>query len=158
MGTNYYWNRNCCEACGRLDRVHIGKSSAGWEFHFRGYKKSDLSNPDDPKALVVESFADWRRLLQGQKIKDEYGDDVTPETMIQIAGRKGEYTVEATGEKRVWLNPLLTDLGVQRIPQSRYSPSESALESTRQYTQRRIDIGTMWNDAEGYTFSSGEFS
>ena len=32
MGANYYVHTNMCNHCERYDRVHIGKSSAGWKF------------------------------------------------------------------------------------------------------------------------------
>jgi len=32
MGTNYYIHANFCDKCERYDKIHLGKSSAGWRF------------------------------------------------------------------------------------------------------------------------------
>jgi hypothetical protein len=73
MGTNYYLHRECCDKCGRsADRVHIGKSSAGWCFSLHV----------DEEAGIM-SLADW----EGQwsqpntRIMNEYGDVVPVDDM-----------------------------------------------------------------------------
>lgn len=64
MGTNYYVAENRCDCCQRYDRTHhIGKSSWGWSFSFRGYREDRLT-----------SWAEWREFLQDRLIVDEYGD------------------------------------------------------------------------------------
>ncbi len=61
MGTNYYHKRNICPECGRYDEAHIGKSSAGWQFSFRGYSE-------------LRSYKDWIKELERHgTIYDEYG-------------------------------------------------------------------------------------
>ena len=70
MGTNYYVRTNGCDKCERFDEVHIGKSSMGWTFSFRGYK-STL----DPFGIIV-SAKQWFRVLKDRAIYDEYGDEV----------------------------------------------------------------------------------
>ena len=66
MGTNYYQRTDVCECCNRYKERHIGKSSAGWQFLFRGYK----SDKDMPKII---SFEDWKKELQlNGKIFNEY--------------------------------------------------------------------------------------
>ena len=65
MGTNYYWIDDACEKCGRgEDRLHIGKSSAGWVFMLR-------LHPEEG----IESLDQWVRQFskKGSLIKDEYG-------------------------------------------------------------------------------------
>jgi hypothetical protein len=72
MGTNYYIHKNCCPHCQRGDdRVHIGKSSAGWCFSLRVY--------DD-----IKSLEDWKVEFakEGVVIRDEYGDQVTSADMV----------------------------------------------------------------------------
>jgi len=73
MGTNYYLHQNVCEHCKRSDEpVHIGKSSGGWSFSFRGYRSEH-----DPLGAIT-SEADWRRVItegDGQ-ILNEYGDRI----------------------------------------------------------------------------------
>jgi hypothetical protein len=66
MGTNYYVDRPrpCCPTCGQTtsEVVHIGKSSAGWRFQFRGYREEGLT-----------SAKAWLEFLQDKPIVDEYG-------------------------------------------------------------------------------------
>lgn len=70
MGTNFYHIYNSCDHCGRSDKRHIGKSSAGWEFHFHGYQP----NPRDSDPTRIESYQDWLRVVETDgKIIDEYG-------------------------------------------------------------------------------------
>lgn len=68
MGTNFYLIRECCEHCGRgSDRLHIGKSSAGWVF-------SLCTHPDEG----INSLADWEEQWSqpNTRIMNEYGDAV----------------------------------------------------------------------------------
>ena len=53
MGTNYYTKINNCDKCGRYDKIHLGKSSAGWQFYFqynggKYYKKHCIQPPSKP--------------------------------------------------------------------------------------------------------------
>lgn len=78
MGTNYYWHEKPpCEHCGQTigERLHIGKSSAGWCFSLH------VSSFDG-----IRSLGDWQNRfdLPGSWIADEYGDRVTVEEMLSI--------------------------------------------------------------------------
>ena len=75
MGWNYYMERNRCPHCGRGDRVHIGKSSAGWVFALRRYKNEN-----------VLELSDWIRLWlePGVRILNEDGEEVSVGDMVQI--------------------------------------------------------------------------
>lgn len=74
MGTNYYWRYNICPHCGRYDEVHIGKSSAGWQFTLHGYRDTD---PEVELSVKVMSWKDWKELLSREgKIFNEYGNEV----------------------------------------------------------------------------------
>lgn len=65
MGMNYYHYRDVCPTCGRYEREHIGKSSAGWTFLFYG-------TPE------VRSWQEWLRVLEADgEIRDEEGGVVT---------------------------------------------------------------------------------
>jgi len=73
MGTNYYYidKKNHCDVCGRYDseaELHIGKSSGGWVFCFRGHKNFGLT-----------SFSAWVSFFRANKgiIKDQYGETHT---------------------------------------------------------------------------------
>jgi len=66
MGTNYYTKLNECSKCGRYDEIHLGKSSAGWQFTFQYNGGQFYKNVKEMKA--------W---LKNKNIIDEYGDPVT---------------------------------------------------------------------------------
>lgn len=73
MGTNYYLQRECCDKCGRsTDRIHIGKSSAGWCFSL---------HVDDEAG--INSLADWEAQWSqpNTRIVDEYGDVIPVDQM-----------------------------------------------------------------------------
>jgi hypothetical protein len=73
MGTNYYVEEKTpCPECGSGgEKIHIGKSSAGWCFALHVH-------PD----LGLNDLAAWREFWRGKKITDEYGDATTEDEMI----------------------------------------------------------------------------
>lgn len=77
MGTNYYLHTDVCEHCKRSENViHVGKSSAGWPFLFRGYRKW----PPDGLPHPITSATEWRAFIasaieQKAKLRDEYGKE-----------------------------------------------------------------------------------
>lgn len=71
MGTNYYVVEEECSECGRQERNHIGKSSAGWYF----LVDCSHGNYDD-----YESLCDYLRSCE--KIENEYGDKLTVPEMV----------------------------------------------------------------------------
>lgn len=84
MGTNYYVNTpacpNACEHCSETERVHLGKSSAGWRFLL-------YAEPEWPRD---EAFACWvRRALSGP-ITDEYGRPCTLAELLDLAASKAD--------------------------------------------------------------------
>lgn len=92
MSTNYYLK----EHTGNV--LHIGKSSAGWQFLF------NVGNPDHDDPL--DSFDGWRHFIQlaimrGGFIEDEYGRTVEPmklqELIIekQLNGKNGWTATDA---------------------------------------------------------------
>lgn len=85
MGTNYYWIKEdtTCPHCGRRDpdeeRIHIGKSSAGWCFSLHV-----------DQSIGIESLDDWIERFKTGFIEDEYGDRISVEDMMsEIVDRKG---------------------------------------------------------------------
>ncbi len=71
MGTNFYHRINICSECRRYDERHIGKSSVGWQFSFKGWKDSE-GRP------AIKSWQDWKYILKTFKdgqIFDEYGKE-----------------------------------------------------------------------------------
>ena len=81
MGTNYYLRKNICKCCDRYDELHIGKSSAGWNFSLRVHSDEGLSTLDD-----------WIQEFKKGKIFNEYEREVREEEMISIITERGEYT------------------------------------------------------------------
>ena len=75
MGTNYYWEQEPCECCGRSDRIHIGKSSRGWCFSLHVYPNKE-----------VESLADWIRIWINEPgdIFNQYGETLSVEQMLCV--------------------------------------------------------------------------
>ena len=66
MGTNYYVIGKECPTCGhKSEKMHLGKQSCGWQFHFRGYRD---------KGLISREF--WIDYITKNKLTiiDEYGN------------------------------------------------------------------------------------
>lgn len=80
MGTNYYYETagsDPCPHCGRGDdseKLHIGKSSAGWAFSLHII-------PDKG----INSLEDWQKLwASGGQIRNEYGEYECVEGMLSV--------------------------------------------------------------------------
>lgn len=69
MGTNYYAIKNKISLYPQS--IHIGKSSAGWKFLFRGYFKGENYIFEN---LEIKSIDDWKTFLKNYDyiILDEY--------------------------------------------------------------------------------------
>ena len=78
MGTNFYWLPSPCPTCGHGERLHIGKSSAGWTFALHVAAQDWEAEEGLPRDLDG-----WRALWArpGSRIVDEYGATLTPEEM-----------------------------------------------------------------------------
>ncbi len=84
MGTNYFHRTNICEHCGRYNERHIGKSSAGWQFSFRGYR--DEYHEGVPE---IRSYSCWLALLENSgKIFNEYGEAMSLENFKSLVEMK----------------------------------------------------------------------
>jgi hypothetical protein len=83
MGTNYYWYSNDqaqhCTTCLCNDGLHIGKSSAGWNFLLHIHPN-----------LGVHELVDWRSLFckVGSCIKNEYGDKIAYQEMVDCITKR----------------------------------------------------------------------
>ena len=101
MGTNYYLRQPPCSQCGHVPaELHIGKSSAGWNFGLRIYLKTDgkpvrvlgqlvrLGSVDHDVLLKpwgvdeICELDDWRSLFDRFPIFDEYDRPVAVADMI----------------------------------------------------------------------------
>ena len=94
MGTNYYTS-TYCDACKRQDRdYHIGKSSYGWSFLFRGYR---------PEGLV--SWDAWKEFLKDKTIMNEYNEQIDYDWFVHfIEGEKSPRYVRENGHKNLQHN------------------------------------------------------
>ena len=94
MGTNYYWRETKNEYCGECGRpmpwLHIGKSSAGWNFSLRIHPNEGINNLEN-----------WKERWEKGSIWDEYGREVTVEDMLETI------TERSWGDK-----PLRTHVGL----------------------------------------------
>lgn len=81
MGTNYYTKEKKCKTCEHEpEGIHLGKSSAGWQFSFAYNSGKFYKN--------IEEMKEW---LKTKKITNEYGDTVTHKEfwdMIESKQRK----------------------------------------------------------------------
>ena len=81
MGTNYYARSKICKECGRHDELHIGKSSGGWKFHFRGYR-------DSWEDVDIRSKKEWEEYLKDKHIFNEYDEEVSYEDFFNLVELK----------------------------------------------------------------------
>ncbi|MCP4355466.1 MAG: hypothetical protein GY793_07505 [Proteobacteria bacterium] len=79
MGTNYYTKINICKTCGREDNIHLGRSSAGWQFSFQY---------NDGK--YYKNIIEMREWLASKNIKNEYGDSITHKDFWDMVENKQE--------------------------------------------------------------------
>lgn len=78
MGTNYYTRTNTCENCGnKPEGIHLGKSSAGWQFSFNYNGGNFYKN--------VEEMKEW---LADKEIEDEYGESVSHDKFWEMVAAK----------------------------------------------------------------------
>lgn len=81
MGTNYYLHGKVCAHCGRgEDPLHIGKSSGGWCFGLHVIPEKEINSLEDWKMEWVKDPA--------SVIRDEYGNNLTPEEMLLIITKR----------------------------------------------------------------------
>lgn len=67
MGTNFYAKTNRCKTCGhKPEDIHLGKSSAGWQFTFQYNRGKYYKN--------VGEMKEW---LKGKVIRNEYGQRIS---------------------------------------------------------------------------------
>ena len=141
MGTNYYWHDQPCGSCSRFEVIHVGKSSAGWSFGFRGYRH-ELTDPDHPDwgydhespfGVPVLSRADWCRVLAGRpgRMVNEYGDEVA--------------------DPIVWMQGLVA-------PSAEQQRKEDSPEWQGPFGRPLGSDPREWRDGEGFRFYDGEFS
>ena len=94
MGTNYYVQRSCPEACAHcsLEDQHIGKRSAGWRFTFRAHQG-------------ITSRSDWESLIREPAVVvSEYGRKVTPDEFWALVDETRKGRLHRPGDAS-WVDP-----------------------------------------------------
>jgi hypothetical protein len=134
MGTNYYLTNKKCVTCGnKKGESHIGKSSCGWQFHFRAYRRHG-----------IVSWKDWLEEFKNEKkeIYDEYGE------LISI----DDFIAHVISKKTEALNPY------NMISHKPTNEIEREYFRKRPYLPRGLDIEeSSWNDDEGFSFTDQDF-
>lgn len=93
MGTNYYIDTppSCGGKCDRHchgEEVHLGKSSMGWSFTFKGYP--DPENAPEAVTWPVTDYESWLKLLDLGPVRDEYHAPVSrDELLTKIQQKRG---------------------------------------------------------------------
>jgi|688.fasta_scaffold15859_17 hypothetical protein len=149
MGTNFYAEFNKCECCNRSNKIHIGKSSWGWAFHFRGYdgqygyiEDSDDKTLEVPEDFQLKSWKQWKEYLKDNPIIDEYGEAVSYEEFVEMVETyKSPGFVRDDGHRNL-------DHIDEILKEQRYA------DIWREYR----DEDVYWHDEDGYSFSSRYFS
>lgn len=78
MGMNYYTRTKKCPTCeNKPEGIHLGKSSAGWQFSFQYNGGQYYKN--------VEEMRAW---LADKEIEDEYGEPVSHEKFWEMVEEK----------------------------------------------------------------------
>ena len=88
MGTNYYLRQPPCSQCGHSGaELHVGKSSAGWNFGLRIYPKIGETVDERLKSFGVDQICeleDWHVIFERFPIFNEYGDSISSVSMREI--------------------------------------------------------------------------
>ena len=103
MGTNYYVEAPP-NPWGDQQRLHVGKSSAGWVFHFEAHDLAEVK---------LTTTDEWRKFLDGMVangpcvLRDEYGQEWSVEDFWEWVDLKkaqpsygGDYTDEGNAFTR----------------------------------------------------------
>lgn len=129
MGCNYYLVSDPCKECGKESfRRHIGKSSVGWQFHFRAY-------PEDN----IFCYHDWVLKIKHPNfyIIDEYDIRVSVEEFIHMVSCK-----------KTSISPWNIHSQIPMSAEEKVYLGGKAV-NCRMYTS--------WKDNEGHSFSDAEF-
>lgn len=105
MGTNYYVRTpgcaNACEHCSESQRLHLGKTSAGWQLLFQA--DSDWA-PD-------QVMAEWMKLAESGPIEDEYGRPCTLPEFLAMADNRRDLRSHLEPQPGLGLNRYPTPPG-----------------------------------------------
>ena len=135
MGTNYYLHPappkcdgcNECEGCGRPfedqtpDRIHIGKSSHGWVWCWRGWSSGEACDCATCGSThpALDNTQTWYEFLAqhvdvGGEIRDEYGHPPTFASLVVRIVNKRDGLVQSPDGPR-WMDPRDKVVGKERV-------------------------------------------
>ena len=82
MGTNYYAIKRKLSLYGSA--LHIGKSSAGWKFLFRGYQDEERNYGID--RLNINSIDDWKKYIKENNLAifNEYDEEISYDDFFKM--------------------------------------------------------------------------
>lgn len=152
MGTNYYVRWGGCEHCGKGgNELHVGKSSSG----FHGYLEGDPRLPEWWDGSRLATKDEWGRfvntaLRNGAVLVDEYDVEYGPNVFLSKMG-SGERQARAYRERYYPGGPEIS--WFWEITDLSKLPTWSMADDSNQGQQDRL----YWV-ADGYTFSTGEWS
>lgn len=86
MGTNYYAIKRKLSLYNSA--IHIGKSSAGWKFLFRGYQDREWNYGVDK--LNINSIDDWKKYIKEKDLAifDEYDEEISYDDFFEFVEEK----------------------------------------------------------------------
>lgn len=86
MGTNYYAVKKKPSLYNLA--IHIGKSSAGWKFLFRGYQDEKFNY--GIYRLNINSIEDWKKYLKENNvvILNEYDEEISYDNFFKLVEEK----------------------------------------------------------------------
>lgn len=131
MSTNYYTNDYSRLDCSvNAATFHIGKSAYGWEFSFRAYTEDGFN---------ITSWEDWQKhIISIGYVYDEYKVMISAHDFIQL--------VEATKNTYIHFTTKET-----KVPYNNF-------KYCKIHHPEFIERGTCFNDKNGWTFDTEEFS
>ena len=134
MGTNYYLHSKPCATCGHSEtKKHIGKSSSGWQFQFRGYRDEN-----------IVSYEDWANKVTDPNnvIITEYGGQVSPGDFFNIVH-----------SSRIGMNSY--NIGI-KLPMTQ-KERDYLTDRTLSHIPNDELCKNSWKDNDGYAFTDSEF-
>lgn len=128
---NYYLVKKKCPTCGiSAGKKHIGKSSQGWQFHFKGYIDEGII-----------CFEDWIVLMN----KDDYQIVDENEKVITVV----DFIMMCTAKK--------CEMGFYNIYHNLAINSKEKEYLENRPNKIGFPV-SCWKDDDGYSFSKEEFS
>ena len=87
MGRNFYCIKKQPSLYNKA--IHIGKSSAGWKFNFRGYQREPIGE-FTTETISINSVDDWKEYLKNDDlvILDEYDKIITYDEFFELVEEK----------------------------------------------------------------------